>query len=119
MAALQAITISDRLFPQYRTSPDFIQKYIFPGGMLPSPAALHDRSAAAGLKTIGTEVFADSYSRTLRTWRHRFNARWDRIAVLRFDDRFRRMWNFYLAASAAGFASGATDVLQIAYRRDA
>ena len=119
VAALQAITISDRLFPQYRTSADFLQKYIFPGGMLPSPAALHDRSAAAGLKTIGTEAFADSYSRTLRTWRHQFNARWDRIAALGFDDRFRRMWNFYLAASAAGFASGATDVVQIAYSRDA
>ena len=117
IAALQAITIADRLFPQYRTRADFIQRHIFPGGMLPSPAALRARAEAAGLRTIGAEGFARSYSRTLRSWRRRFNSRWDRIAALGFDDRFHRMWNFYLAASAAGFAAGTTDVVQIAYRR--
>ena len=117
VAALQAITIAERLFPQYRTRVDFIQKHIFPGGMLPSPGALHANSEAAGLQTIGATSHADSYSRTLRTWRRRFNARWHRIARLGFDERFRRMWNFYLAVSAAGFAAGSTDVVQIAYRR--
>ena len=117
VAALQAITISDRLFPQYRTTTDFFQKYIFPGGMLPSPGALAEHSAAAGLRAAGSARFADSYSRTLREWRRRFNDRWNGIATLGFDDRFRRMWNYYLAASAAGFAAGSTDVTQIALRR--
>ena len=119
VAALQAITISDRLFPQYRTRADFIQKHIFPGGMLPSPGTLRARSEAAGLETVGSESFAASYSRTLREWRRRFNARWSRIAAMGFDDRFHRMWNFYLAASAAGFAAGTTDIVQVAYRRPA
>ena len=119
IATLQAITIADRLFPRYRTGTDFIQKHIFPGGMLPCPASLRRSSKNAGLETLGTETFAESYSRTLRAWRHRFNARWDRIAALGFDDRFHRMWNFYLAASAAGFAAGTTDVVQIVFRRAA
>ncbi len=119
VAALQAITISNRLFPRYRTTADFFQKYIFPGGMLPSPKALFDISAAAGLRPTGSVSFGDSYSRTLREWRRRFNAQWDRIAALGFDDRFHRMWNYYLASSAAGFAVGTTDVMQIAFRREA
>ena len=119
VAAVQAITIADRLFPQYRNSTDFIQRYIFPGGLLPSPAKLRDCAAAGGLQTISTDAFANSYARTLHVWRRRFNAHWDRVAELGFDDRFRRMWNFYLAASAAGFASGTVDVVQIAYRKHA
>ena len=117
IAALQAITIADRLFPRYRTNVDFIQKHIFPGGMLPSPAALRRWSEAAGLDTVGIENFADSYSRTLREWRRSFNSRWSRISAMGFDDRFHRMWNFYLAASAAGFAAGTINVVQVAYRR--
>ena len=117
VAALQAIAIADRLFPQYRSRADFVQKHIFPGGMLPSPGALRANSQAAGLQEIGATGHADSYSRTLRAWRRRFNARWPRIARLGFDERFRRMWDFYLAVSAAGFAAGTTDVIQIAYRR--
>ena len=116
-AVIQAIAIADRLFPQYRTRADFIQRHIFPGGMLPCPSALRERSRAAGLQEIAVEAFAESYSRTLREWRRRFNARWDRISALGFDDRFHRMWNFYLASSAAGFAAGIVDVVQIAYRR--
>ena len=119
VAALQAITISDRLFPQYRARADFFQKYIFPGGMLPSPSALSIHSAAAGLRSTGSMSFADSYSRTLREWRRRFNAQWTRIAMQGFDDRFHRMWNYYLAASAAGFAARTTDVMQIGFRRGA
>ena len=117
VAALQAIVIADRLFPQYRFRTDFIRKYVFPGGMLPSRAALRRGTAGAGLEAVGSASFGESYARTLRVWRHRFNDRWDSIAALGFDERFRRMWDFYLAASAAGFASGTTDVLHIAYRR--
>ena len=116
-AALQAITITDRLFPVYRTRTDFIQKHIFPGGMLPCPAALGKLAGAAGLTPLGTETFGDSYSRTLRLWRRRFNGQWSHIAKLGFDERFHRMWDFYLASCAAGFAAGITDVLQVAYRR--
>ncbi len=116
-AAVQAITIADRLFPAYRRRTDFIQKHIFPGGMLPSPAALGELSRAAGLETVGAEAFGESYSRTLRAWRGRFNRRWSRIAELGFDERFRRMWDLYLASCAAGFSAGNTDVMQFAYRR--
>ena len=118
VAAVQAITLSGHLFPQYRKSTDFFQRHIFPGGMLPSASSLRDCAAAAGLATTGCVSFADSYTRTLHRWRRRFNARWPRIADLGFDERFRRMWNFYLAASAAGFTSGTTDVIQVGYRRE-
>ena len=117
VAAVQAITISDRLFPQYRNSTDFIQRYIFPGGLLPCPSKLRDCAAAAGLESFGIESLANSYAQTLKVWRRRFNARRERIAELGFDDRFCRMWNFYLAASAAGFVSDTMDVVQIGYRR--
>ena len=119
IAVIQAITIADPLFPKYCTKADFIQKHIFPGGMLPCPTALREHSRAAGLEKIATRAFADSYSRTLREWRCRFNISWSRIAGLGFDNRFNRMWNFYLAASAAGFAARTTDVVQVAYRRPA
>ena len=118
-AVLQAITIADRLFPYYRNRIDFVQKHIFPGGMLLSPAVLRARAAAAGFQMTAKESFAASYARTLRVWRRRFNARWAQIAALGFDERFRRMWNFYLASTAAGFAAGNTDVAQLAYRKPA
>ena len=117
VAVLQSIAISDRLFPQYRLKAGFIQKHIFQGGMLPCPEVLRQGAAAAGLETMGSAALGESYARTLGAWRRRFKARWDGISALGFDERFRRMWNFYLAASAAGFASGATDVLHVAYRR--
>jgi cyclopropane-fatty-acyl-phospholipid synthase len=117
VASLQVITVADRLFGQYRRSTDFIQKYIFPGGMLPSPSALRRESEVAGLEVIGSIEFAESYSRTLRVWREAFNSRWDEIANLGFDERFHRMWNFYLAVCAACFSAGTTDVTQIALRR--
>jgi cyclopropane-fatty-acyl-phospholipid synthase len=117
VASLQVITIADRLFGQYRRSTDFIQKYIFPGGMLPSPSALRRESAVAGLEIVGSIEFAESYSRTLRAWREAFNSRWGEIAKLGFDERFHRMWNFYLAVCAACFSAGTTDVTQISLRR--
>ncbi|MEL7138113.1 MAG: cyclopropane-fatty-acyl-phospholipid synthase family protein [Pseudomonadota bacterium] len=118
-ASLQVITIADRLFAQYRRGSDFVQKYIFPGGMLPSPSAFRRESARAGLAFGGSLEFGESYSRTLRLWRGRFNARWDEVRELGFDDRFHRMWNLYLAACAACFLAGTTDVSQITLTREA
>lgn len=118
-ASLQIITIADEWFPSYRKSVDFIQKYIFPGGMLPSPTALREQVSKAGLDFTGSIEFGKSYSETLREWSVAFNARWDEIVPLGFDERFRRMWNFYLASCAATFESGTTDVTQVAIRRPA
>ncbi|HUF55498.1 MAG TPA: cyclopropane-fatty-acyl-phospholipid synthase family protein [Thermohalobaculum sp.] len=117
IAALQSITIADRLFPAYRRRTDFVQKYIFPGGMLPPTSALPREAAAAGLEIIRSIEFGESYSRTLRAWRAAFNARWPEVAELGFDQRFCRTWNFYLAVCAACFNAGTTDVTQIALRR--
>jgi cyclopropane-fatty-acyl-phospholipid synthase len=113
IASLQVITIADNLFAQYRRGSDFIQKYIFPGGMLPSPGALRSEARRAGFEIQGSTEFGESYSRTLREWRERFNDRWDDIGKLGFDDRFYRMWNLYLASCAACFRAGTTDVTQI------
>lgn len=118
-ASLQIITIDDEWFPNYRKSVDFIQKYIFPGGMLPSPTALRAEVAKAGLDFTGSIEFGKSYSDTLREWSVDFNQRWEEIQKLGFDDRFRRMWNFYLASCAATFLAGTTDVTQVAIRRPA
>ncbi|MEM9097243.1 MAG: cyclopropane-fatty-acyl-phospholipid synthase family protein [Pseudomonadota bacterium] len=119
VAALQVITISDHLFASYRKGTDFVQKYIFPGGMLPSPDALRREAKRAGLTVDGSSEFGDSYSRTLREWSERFNSRWSEITKLGFDDRFHRMWNFYLACCAACFLAETTDVTQISLRRAA
>jgi cyclopropane-fatty-acyl-phospholipid synthase len=117
MASMQVITVSDRLFDRYRRGVDFVQKYIFPGGMLPSPGALRAQTDRAGLDWVGSIEFGDSYSDTLRRWRTEFNGRWDEIVGLGFDDRFKRMWNFYLAVCAACFLAKTTDVTQVALRR--
>ncbi|MEM8789585.1 MAG: cyclopropane-fatty-acyl-phospholipid synthase family protein [Pseudomonadota bacterium] len=118
-ATLQIITIQDRLFDGYRKSVDFIQKYIFPGGMLPSPAALSDQIRTAGLDRLGSIEFGQSYAQTLQEWHGAFNARWPDLQPLGFDERFRRMWNFYLTSCAACFKSGITDVTQVTMRRPA
>ncbi len=113
-ATLQIITIEDHRFETYRKSVDFIQKYVFPGGMLPSPSVLRSEIERAGLNVLQSIEFGESYSQTLRRWHETFNARWDEIKTLRgFDDRFRRMWNFYLTSCAAGFHAGSIDVTQI------
>jgi len=116
-AALQIITIADRLFSQYRKGTDFIQKYVFPGGMLPSPSALEREVLRAGLAIGGSVEFGESYSRTLREWRRVFNEQWEEVRALGFDDRFWRMWNFYLASCASCFSAGTTDVTQISLLR--
>ena len=118
-ASIQMITIADHLFESYRRGTDFIQKYIFPGGMLASPVAAQRSAEASGLEFAGSMEFGDSYSRTLREWFDAFNARWDDVSGLGFDERFRRMWNFYLTSCAACFAQGTTDVTQMTLRRPA
>lgn len=112
-ATLQIITVQDERFETYRKSVDFIQKYIFPGGMLPSPSVLRREVERAGLRVKGSVEFGKSYSQTLRRWHDTFNARWAEVAGMGFDDRFRRMWNFYLASCAGTFEGGNCDVTQI------
>jgi len=112
-ATLQIITVQDARFEIYRRGVDFIQKYIFPGGMLPSPTALRAQVERSGLQVSRTINFGESYSQTLRRWHDTFNNRWDQVASLGFDERFRRMWNFYLTSCASTFHSGNCDVTQI------
>lgn len=116
-ATLQIITLTEERFETYRKGVDFIQKYIFPGGMLPSRTALKDEVAKAGLHFVKSVEFGESYSQTLRRWHETFNAQWDRVQELGFDDRFRRMWNFYLTSCAAAFHSGNCDVTQVTISR--
>lgn len=118
-ATLQIITVQDRRFEIYRNSVDFIQKFIFPGGMLPSPSVLRQEVRRAGLATKSSIEFGESYSQTLRRWHDSFNEKWDQIAALGFDARFRRMWKFYLTSCAATFHSGNCDVTQITVTRPA
>lgn len=116
-ATLQIITIEDGRFETYRRSVDFIQKYIFPGGMLPSPTILRQEVEKAGLQFVNSVEFGKSYSLTLRRWYETFNDKWSGITTLGFDERFKHMWNFYLAGCASGFEFGATDVTQITIRK--
>jgi cyclopropane-fatty-acyl-phospholipid synthase len=110
IAVLQAITIDESRFAQYRKRPDFIQRYIFPGGMLPTPSIIAQEAARAGLTLIHKESFGDSYARTLCEWRNRFLNAWPKLEALGFNQRFRRMWEYYLAYCEIGFRTGAIDV---------
>ena len=116
-AALQVITIRPEMFPRYRARMDFIRRFVFPGGMLPPPAALHRGAATAGLRVLADERFGAHYARTLSLWRERFEDAWPRIAPLGFDERFRRLWRLYLAYCEGGFRAGNIDVHQIALAR--
>ncbi|WP_299551226.1 cyclopropane-fatty-acyl-phospholipid synthase family protein [uncultured Tateyamaria sp.] len=116
-ATLQIITVQDRRWKVYKRGVDFIQKYIFPGGMLPSPSALRKQIIKAGLGIERSVEFGQSYNISLRRWHETFNQRWDQIADMGFDDRFRRMWNFYLTSCAATFESANCDVTQITIKR--
>jgi cyclopropane-fatty-acyl-phospholipid synthase len=111
-ALVQVITIADRAFEQYRRSTDFIQRHVFPGGMLLSPAKLEEQARAAGLRLGDAYGFGMDYARTLAAWLERFDAVREKVRGLGFDDRFARLWRYYLAYCIAGFASGRTDVLQ-------
>jgi cyclopropane-fatty-acyl-phospholipid synthase len=114
LAGLQIITIADRLFDEYSRRPDFIQRYIFPGGMLPSETRLKAETSTAGLEWVGVRRFAADYARTLRAWADAFEQNWDGVRGLGFDERFRRLWLYYLGYCEAGFRTGRTDVIQLA-----
>ena len=118
-ATLQIITVQHRRWDVYKRGVDFIQKYIFPGGMLPSPVVLREQIAKAGLTVEKSIEFGSSYNITLRRWFETFNDRWDQIALLGFDERFKRMWNFYLTSCASTFDSGNCDVTQITISKPA
>lgn len=109
-ALIQAITIDETRFEDYRARPDFIQRHIFPGGFLPTKTIMRDRAEAAGLRLAKAEYFGLSYAKTLDEWRRRFTARKDEIAALGFDERFFRLWTYYLCYCEAGFREQATDV---------
>ena len=113
LAGIQTITIAPQRFARYRRQPDFIQRYIFPGGMLPSEPVLAQVLANAGLRISHTQRFGLDYARTLLLWRERFEAAWPRIQALGFDERFRRMWRYYLCYCEAGFRLGMVDVVQL------
>ena len=115
-AGLQIITIEDKSFESYRRRPDFIQRYIFPGGMLPSPSVLAEVTDKSGLRLQSQRVFPQDYARTLHEWRLKFWEKWDEIKTLGFDQRFKRMWEFYLYYCEAGFRTEGIDVRQMFYR---
>ena len=110
VAVLQAITIRESSFAHYRRKPDFIQRYIFPGGMLPTATAIREQAEAAGLTFEVVETFGESYARTLAEWRRRFENAWPEVAALGFDERFRRLWHYYLVYCQVGFERGVVDV---------
>ncbi len=119
LAALQVITIDDQAWESYSKSTEFIQRHIFPGGMLPSPEIIAAESARAGLNYQDESGFGWHYAETLRRWRGSFEAAWPSIAPLGFDEHFRRLWTYYLAYCEAGFNRGRIDVKQFALQRPA
>ena len=110
IAVLQAITIAADRYESYRRAPDFVQRYIFPGGMLATREEIERQAARAGLIVRRVEQFGASYARTLTVWRERFLAAWPEVERMGFDTRFRRMWTYYLDYCAGGFRAGAIDV---------
>ena len=110
VAVLQVITIEQSRFESYRRRPEFIQRYIFPGGMLPTTEILEQLVAKAGLRLVSSEFFGDSYARTLAEWHRRFLKAWPSISGLGFDLRFKRMWEYYLAYCRLGFEIGVLNV---------
>jgi cyclopropane-fatty-acyl-phospholipid synthase len=115
-ACIQTITIADERFERYRRTSDFIQQYIFPGGMLCSPSRFVAEAGAAGLEVDAIHRFGHDYAETLKRWLAAFDANVEAIRAQGFDDRFVRCWRFYLAYCAAGFASETTDVVQYTLR---
>jgi cyclopropane-fatty-acyl-phospholipid synthase len=116
-AVLQIITLSEARWERYSRNVDFIQKFIFPGGMLPTHRHLQEEGARAGLTFADATTFGESYSLTLRRWAESFADRWEEIRRFGFDDRFRRMWEFYLTTCAGAFHGGNCDVTQVTFSR--
>ncbi|HLG84981.1 MAG TPA: cyclopropane-fatty-acyl-phospholipid synthase family protein [Bradyrhizobium sp.] len=117
LAGIQAITIQDSMFQSYRREVDFIQRYVFPGGMLPSPQVLKMLGERFGIPVIRERIFGQDYAKTLAVWRNNFRAAWPNLRPLGFDDRFRRLWEYYLAYCEAGFLSGNIDVRQVVFAK--
>jgi cyclopropane-fatty-acyl-phospholipid synthase len=117
VAALQIITIDEVAAAGYRRRPDFIQQYVFPGGMLPTRSQVRSLFSRHGLSVTDEYRFGVDYADTIAIWRERFEAAWQEICPLGFDDHFRRQWLYYLAYCEAGFRSGRTDVIQIRLER--
>ena len=112
IAAIQAITIDDKLYNRYKNKEDFIQKYIFPGGFLPSKKSIYSLSKNNGLEIESYNSYGTHYSNTLQIWRREFIKKWDLISKQGFDLTFKRMWNFYLSYCEAGFKSKNIDLIQ-------
>lgn len=112
-AAIQVITIDEDVFEDYRREPEFIQLYIFPGGMLPSPKRFNAEAMAAGLTVRRQEFFGPAYAHTLMHWRQRFDKQAEKLAQMGYDARFQRMWRYYLAYCEAGFNAGRINVMQV------
>jgi cyclopropane-fatty-acyl-phospholipid synthase len=110
LCVLQAITIAEDRFADYCRKPDFIQRFIFPGGFLPSKTLLRETIERAGLRLTAVENFGESYALTLREWRRRFLNAWPEIEKLGFGPPFKRLWEYYLCYCEAGFLSGSIDV---------
>jgi cyclopropane-fatty-acyl-phospholipid synthase len=117
VACIQSITIRDDLFDRYRSSTDFIQQYIFPGGMLPSKAVFRKQAQDAGLQVSHELAFGADYAETLKRWRETFLREEAAVRRVGFDTRFLRIWEFYLAYCEAAFATGNTDVVQFTLRK--
>ena len=113
-AAIQSITINDNIYDRYKNKTDFIQKYIFPGGFLPSKGELLSLANQSGLKFEKCSSYGEHYSNTLNIWRDEFFKKWDQISPQGFDNTFKRMWNFYLSYCEAGFKSKNIDLIQFA-----
>ena len=118
LACIQSITIRDDLFERYAGSTDFIQQYIFPGGMLPSPSEFRRHARRAGLRIVDEMAFGADYAETLRRWREVFLRHEGQVLEQGFDARFMRLWEFYLAYCEAAFDAGNTDVMQFTLTRD-
>ncbi len=116
-AGLQVITIRDESFTSYKNEIDFIRAYIFPGGMLPTPSIMVQLGQKFGLPLANEKIFGLDYARTLSLWRDHFRAAWPQLLPMGFDERFRRMWEYYLAYCEAGFRTGNIDVRQMVFAK--
>jgi cyclopropane-fatty-acyl-phospholipid synthase len=118
-ACVQSIVIDDDVFDRYIAGTDFIQQYVFPGGCLPCPREVRAQAAAAGLEVIDELPFGPDYARTLQAWREQFLHEQEQVLQLGFDQRFLRIWEFYLAYCEAAFTGGNINVVQYTLRKPA
>ncbi len=117
-AGVQVITIQEELFPSYKREIDFIRRYIFPGGMLPTPTIMRDMGLKHGLEVSAERAFGLDYAVTLAHWRDRFRSAWPQLTPMGFDEHFRRLWEYYLAYCEAGFRAGTIDVRQMTFAKN-